>query len=222
MLVDENGIFITQREVPEMALLQLGPRDNGWKIRHKSRDITPLEIPFEVSRRPEIQVQIFKDTCMALRVDKEIDQWFQQALGLTCHLVYMPDDAQRQIDLKYAKPGEVVSFADGYPYLLLSQASLDGLNARLEEPVPMNRFRPNLVISGVGAHEEDKWKEIQIGEVRFGVPKPCARCVVDHGKPGNGNQRQRTLVTPFLLTASKALRYCLDKICFGVLDKSCQ
>jgi uncharacterized protein YcbX len=94
-------------------------------------------------------------------------------------LVFMPDASRRQVNQNYApSPDDVVGFADGYPFLLISEASLKDLNQRLNAPVPMNRFRPNLVISGCLPYEEDTWKWIRIGEVRFKVAKPCARCIV--------------------------------------------
>jgi uncharacterized protein YcbX len=90
----------------------------------------------------------------------------------------MPDDARRRVQPLYARRGETVSFADGFPLLLISQASLDDLNARLDQPVPMNRFRPNLVVSGCEAFDEDRWQRIRIGTLEFDVAKPCSRCVM--------------------------------------------
>ena len=99
-------------------------------------------------------------------------------LQLDCRLVYLPDDQVRQVDPKYANPGEQVGFADGFPFLLISQASLDDLNARLDNPVPMQRFRPNLVVDGCSAYAEDAWRRIRIGDIEFRVAKPCSRCII--------------------------------------------
>jgi hypothetical protein len=90
----------------------------------------------------------------------------------------MPDDSVRPVDPSYGEAGDRVSFVDGYPFLIVSRAALDALNARLASQLPMNRFRPNVVIGGVGAHTEDTWRSIRIGEIPFDVVKPCARCVV--------------------------------------------
>jgi uncharacterized protein YcbX len=99
-------------------------------------------------------------------------------LGLPCRLVYMPDSCQRLVDGHFARDGETVSFADGFPLLLISQASLDDLNRKLDNPVPMNRFRPNLVVNGCDPFAEDGWRRIRIGDVEFDVAKPCSRCVI--------------------------------------------
>jgi len=99
-------------------------------------------------------------------------------LGQPCRLVYMPDTCRRLVDGLYAREGETVSFADGFPLLLISQASLDDLNSRLDNPVPMNRFRPNLVVSGCDSFAEDGWRRIRIGDVEFDVAKPCSRCLI--------------------------------------------
>jgi uncharacterized protein YcbX len=90
----------------------------------------------------------------------------------------MPDTCRRLVDGLYAREGETVSFADGFPLLLISQASLDDLNSRLDSPVPMNRFRPNLVVSGCDSFAEDGWRRLRIGDVEFDVVKPCSRCVI--------------------------------------------
>jgi uncharacterized protein YcbX len=110
----------------------------------------------------------------------------------------MPDDVVRPIDPRFATGGDRVSFTDGFPLLLITQASLDGLNARLERPLPMNRFRPNLVISGATPHAEDGWQRVRIGEIEFAVVKPCARCVtttIDQNTATAGREPLRTLAT---------------------------
>ena len=104
--------------------------------------------------------------------------WLSDRLGSACRLFYMPEDSVRLVDGLYAHNGETVSFADGFPILLISRASLDDLNGRLPSPVPMNRFRPNLVISGCAPFAEDDWKRIRIGDMVFDVAKPCSRCAI--------------------------------------------
>lgn len=125
-------------------------------------------------------------SCAGMAVDEtDLDRFGPAAdaalsgfLDRDCRLVYMPEDTRRPVDTRYARQGETVSFADGFPLLLVSQASLDDLNSRLPEPVPMNRFRPNLVVSGCGPFAEDDWRRLRIGELELEVAKPCSRCVM--------------------------------------------
>jgi len=124
------------------------------------------------------RVQIWEDSVDAIDTGDEAALWFASMMGCSCRLVYMPDDAHRLADSRYARQESLVSFADAFPVLLLSQASLDELNTRLPEPVTMDRFRPNLVIGGCSPYEEDTWERIQIGQTYFHVAKPCARCTV--------------------------------------------
>lgn len=124
------------------------------------------------------KVRVWQDDCEAVLVSAEADHWFSKALGTPCHLVYMPETSQRPVDPKYAKAEETVSFADGYPYLMIGQASLDDLNDRLSEPIDMIRFRPNLVFSGGTPFMEDEWENFSIGAARFRGTKPCARCQI--------------------------------------------
>ena len=105
----------------------------------------------------------------------------------------MPEDCQRLVDGAYAKSAETVSFADGFPLLLLSQASLDLLNSKLGSPVPINRFRPNLVVDGCKAHAEDDWRQIRIGGMEFDVAKACARCVVPSIDQASGEKDSEIL-----------------------------
>jgi uncharacterized protein YcbX len=175
MLVDGAGQFVTQRNLPKLALIKtsLDAGQLALTIGHSQR-VVP--VPSEgASRR---LVTVWGDTLEALDAGDEVADWLFEALSLPCRLVYMPDDARRQVAPLYARRGELVSFADGFPLLLISEASLADLNARLEQPVPMNRFRPNLVVTGCEAFAEDRWQRIRIGEIEFDVAKPCARCVM--------------------------------------------
>lgn len=178
LLVEPSGQFITQRQVPEMALLRLEQTDTGWSVSHKHGGLDPLDFPMIPESKEEMTVQVFKDRMPALTVSDSADAWFSAALDRPCRLVYMPEDSHRPVDPAYAKNKELVSFADGYPTMLLSQASLDHLNTKLEAPVLMDRFRPNLVIAGTEPHAEDAWTSFQLGEIRFSAVKPCSRCGV--------------------------------------------
>jgi len=178
MLVDEAGRFLTQRTFAEMALLQVSLLADGLEVRHKTKDITPFLIPFEPATQHIYQVQIWEDICPAVEVSSTANKWFTAALDRFCRLVYMPDTTQRQADLDYAKAGDIVSFADGYPILLIGESSLADLNSRLSHPVPMNRFRPNLVFTGGAPFAEDHWDHFRIGDIAFRGVKPCGRCLV--------------------------------------------
>jgi len=107
----------------------------------------------------------------------------------------MPEESLRPVDPDYAREGDIVSFADAFPLLLISQPSLDDLNSRLVVPVPMNRFRPNIVVSGCGAYDEDKWKIIRVGGTFFHVKKPCSRCVTTTIDQTTGVQGKEPLAT---------------------------
>jgi uncharacterized protein len=198
MLIDNENRFITQRAKPSLALIEITLKDEGFEIRHRVKDIAPLMLPFSISKGTPLDVQVWDDVCSALWYDES--GWFKEATGLDCRLVYMHDDSQRLVDPRYAHQNEITSFSDGFPFLLVGEASLDDLNQRLETPVPMNRFRPNLVFTGGAAFEEDTFAQLTIGDVPFLAPKPCARCVfttIDQvtGKKDLHNNPLKTLAT---------------------------
>ena len=129
-------------------------------------------------RVKKVTVKIWQDECQAYDAGEEAAKWLSMALSIECRLVYFPDDEFRQIDLSYANKGEGTAFSDGFPILLISNASLNDLNARLANPITMQHFRPNLVVSGCNPFEEDNWKKIQIGNIVFRIVKPCSRCII--------------------------------------------
>jgi uncharacterized protein YcbX len=145
-----------------------------------------------------VEVQVWDDRCLARDLGDEPARWFSSFLGEQVRLVFMPDETFRQIDVDYVPGIRRVSFADGFPLLLIGEGSLDELNRRLPKPVPMNRFRPNLVLAGSEPFAEDTWASVQIGAVGFDVLKPCSRCVattVDHDTAEAGKEPLRTLAT---------------------------
>jgi uncharacterized protein YcbX len=186
MLVDPDGLFLTQRQLPAMARLITSihpalPAADGARtarLRVGFDQLAPLEVPLVPQAGTPCEVRIFQNSVQAIDLGAEPAAFFSGALGRPARLVYMPDDALRAVHPDYAEPGDIVSFADGFPYLLASDSSLRLLNARLAEPVPMNRFRPNLVVSGAEAFAEDQWTRVRIGEVPFEVRKPCTRCAI--------------------------------------------
>lgn len=177
MLVDEADMFFTQREHPRMATISLNLETEG--LRASADGMEDLLIPY-IPPEPQLRtVTVWRNVCQALTVAAHVDQWFSRFLQTPCRLVYMPDETRREVNPLFAVNQDIVSFADGYPFMLLGEASLDELNGRLNEtPVPMNRFRPNFVLKGTPAFAEDEWKEILIGETIFYLVKPCDRCQI--------------------------------------------
>ena len=195
MLTDESGTFITQRVYHQLALLKTEITDTGILVSNRSKPKESVAVPFNLLSEETIKVSVWDDTIEALHVDNSVDEWFSDFLKLNCKLVYLPESGERPVDRRYADNNEQVSFADAFPYLLITQASLDDLNERLDVPVPMDRFRPNLVIAGASAFEEDNWKEVRIGEVHFKVAKPCARCVMTTVDQQSGVKGKEPLYT---------------------------
>ena len=177
LLVDENGMFMTQRDFPQMALLKLSFTENSFSVLD-IKDNNKTIIPFESQSNKTIKVNIWDDVCNAIVVDKNLDLWFSNAIDKKCSLVYMPDDEKRIVEKKYINEEHIVSFADAYPFLIIGQASLDDLNSKLTTPILMNRFRTNFVFTGGNPFEEDNWKKFNIGAAEFEAVKPCARCVI--------------------------------------------
>lgn len=198
MLVDQSGRFVSQRGFPRLSLLQVELETAGLRVFPKKQPDLNLFIPFDLSEGAEIPVVIWDDQVIGQIVSKSVGQWFSDFLGFDVDLVKMPESAQRKVDSRYAVNFESVSFADGMPYLIIGQASLDELNARLEQPVPMNRFRPNLVFSGGAPYLEDEIRKIRIGTVDFQIVKPCARCVlttINQETGEGGKEPLRTLAS---------------------------
>lgn len=178
MLIDEAGKFISQRTEHKLFLLKTEISSCNIFIYNKAFPEQSIEVPTNQSSTNTIRISIWDDTVMATHLNEKLDLWFSDYLNKPCKLVFMPENGSRAIDIHYAMNNEQVSFADAFPYLLISQASLNDLNRRLSDPVGMDRFRPNLVVSGAKAYEEDLWSEIKIGEVYFKVAKPCSRCIL--------------------------------------------
>lgn len=178
MLIDESDRFISQRTFPLMAMLHVEIGTDTLSVYHLSEPDDLIHIPFNAEGNGITSVTVWDDAMPARLVNPQIDEWFSKKLGVSVRLVKMPDSTERKVDPRYAVNGESVSFADGMPYLLIGQSSLADLNSRLEAPVPMNRFRPNIVFSGGESFVEDSWRKIQIGGVDFQVIKSCARCIM--------------------------------------------
>jgi uncharacterized protein len=192
MLVDENGTFQTQRELATMACLHCSPLPNGFRVKDV-RNGSSLDLPWSMSEGERQKVSVWSDTLSALHGEPLWDAWFSEALERLVRLVYMPDAAERRTDGSYAS--SLTSLSDDFPYLIASLPSLDDLNARLPAPIGMERFRPNFVVAGGTPFQEDTWTEIRIGDARFQLVKPCARCVVTTTDQNTGERSKEPLRT---------------------------
>jgi hypothetical protein len=178
LLVDEAGQFISQRKSPRLGQIRLTRDHTQLSVSYP--DKAPLKLELNVHSSVRHKAMIWSDKVDGMWVGHEFDDWFSNVLEQQVHLIHMNDEVHRPLIKEHLPQHRSfeVSFADGYPYLLTSQASLDDLNGRLDNPVPMDRFRANLMVSGFEAFAEDHWKKIKIGEVEFLVVKPCARCQI--------------------------------------------
>ena len=194
MLVDGDGKFMTQRVYPSMALFKLTLEATNIIVDHKGDS---LHLSLNHANRPgALEVQIWDDLVSAVEVSPEHSLWFTERLGIKCRLVYFPEENARPVDPAYKVNDEHVSLADAYPFLIIGQSSVDDLNKKLVQPVPINRFRPNFVFIGGEPYEEDTWKNFTIGSNRFFGVKPCARCVlttVNQETGEKGDEPLRTL-----------------------------
>lgn len=209
MLVDAQNRFLSQREVTAMALLQTRITEEGIVVKDKREPGKEICIPFSITATATIKVQVWDDSCDAVLVNEELDAWFSEALQINCRLVYMPDESEWKVDKNYAAADEVTSFSDGYPILIIGQSSLDDLNARLNEKVTMDRFRPNIVFTGGDPYEEDCMEVFKINDIFFYGVKRCSRCVVttiEQSSAVKGKEPLRTLA---------AYRQENNKIYFG-------
>lgn len=212
MLTGMDGVFMTQREFPRMATITTSFAEKGLVA--TADGFGEAVVPYEPATGDRRQVTIWQSVCEGEVCAPELNEWFSDVLATACQLVFMPDTSRRGINPRFDRGDEIVSFADGYPLMVIGEASLADLNNRIKansdlpprppatssadhpdseaespllkpggepqlfEPLPMNRFRPNLVVSGSGAFAEDGWQEVQIGDTAFRSTKPCERCVV--------------------------------------------
>jgi uncharacterized protein YcbX len=184
MVVDSDGNFLTQREHPSMA--RIIPRLKNDALELQASGMARLEIPLSLPNphnAPTLKVSVWDDTLQAYDCGEATATWFSQAIGSPCRLVRFHPYATRLANRKWTGVHRVQTlFADGFPMLIISEASLEDLNRKLvaqgRSPLPMNRFRPNFVIAGTAAFEEDLATSIQIGDTRLQPVKPCPRCPI--------------------------------------------
>ncbi|MFA5581236.1 MAG: MOSC domain-containing protein [Paracoccaceae bacterium] len=178
MVIRPGGLFVTLREMPALSGVHAQAVGDGLRLAHGD---ARCDIAAPPPGAPELQVMIFGKPCRARDAGDAAAQFLGDAIGTPLRLVHLFADDLRQIDPDFAAPGEFVSFADGFPLLLTTQASLIALNEALPDgfgPLAMGRFRPNLVVEGAAPWAEDHWRRIRIGAMTFRIVKPCARCVI--------------------------------------------
>lgn len=198
MLIDAAGVFVTQREAPALARIDVVLGGDGVVLSAWGHG--EVRVPLRPSPdAPRRAVRIWKTEIVAIDCGDAAARWLSTWVGAPVRLVFMPDDATRAVSPEHARPGDVVGFADGFPLLLAATASLADLNDRLQGPVPMDRFRPNLVVSGGAPWDEDGWARVQIGGVALRVAKPCGRCTLITIDQGTG---ERTGAEPLRTLAS--------------------
>jgi hypothetical protein len=196
MLVDTAGTFLSQRRAPRMATIDVVIGMDALRI--SGPGMEDLEVPLEPSEGETIPVVVWDDRLNAFPVGRDADAWFSEVLRMPCRLVRQPEAHVRPVDPRDGTADDAVSLADGFPVLITSTSSLVELNSRLQDPVPMNRFRPNIVVRGATPYAEDTWRSIAGPDLTLRVAKPCARCQIvtkDQRTGVGGEEPLRTLAT---------------------------
>lgn len=203
IIVDASGKFLTQRELPRMATINVQVTGDGLRLTSGTGE--SIDVPM-LADGERVTTEVWGRRGEAIVHDAGTSKWFSDVLGADVELRCMPDDVGRPVRPPFDNNGDVTGFADGYPLLLIGEASLVDLNRRLvggtpavQSPLPMNRFRPNLVVAGAEPFAEDNWSRIRVGEAVFRSTKPCDRCVmttVDQAKGEfAGKEPLKTLAT---------------------------
>jgi len=190
MLIDDQNQFITQRKHPNLS--QFYPKIIGDKISINHHD-KKHEFSISETLDEALFSKVWDDETKVFEVNKATSEWFSEALGFECKLVKIANNGDRKHSSSKLNTTLNVSLADGYPYLLIGSESLNYLNQKLEEKITMARFRPNIVISSLIAHEEDSFGNFQIGKVKFKNAKPCGRCIMINNNPLNGVVKKEPL-----------------------------
>ena len=195
MLVDEKGVFMTQRAHPGMALIKPSIDSERLTFRHNTDTVHIPLAPSGPDSGALQSVMIWNDIVTVREVSPQHSEWFSDQLKVKCKLMFFPEEEERAVDPAYKIDNEQVSLADAFPFLIIGQSSLDELNARLAQPVPMNRFRPNFVFTGGEPFEEDTWRNFSIADNQFVAVKPCARCPIPTVDQDTGKKSAEPLKT---------------------------
>lgn len=191
ILIDGDGRFMSQRTHPRMALLQVEVHDGGVKVLEPGGSSCTLSTAEE---GPRVDLTLWDRPGYAIEIEGEPGRWMTEWFGELVRVGFMPPGGRRTTDPAFL-PGRSVSFADGYPVLMVSTASLEELSRRAGRPVEMSRFRPNIVVSGCGPHEEDRWRRVRVGGVPMTGVKPCPRCVATTVDPATAERGPEPLAT---------------------------
>ncbi len=194
LITDTEGVFITQRVNGRMALLQATIEDNYLIIKEKQNENNSIKIPIDAGGTTH-EVVIWDDKVKAAVVSAKADKWLSDFLGKEYRLVKMPEISERRVDEDYNTGDDIVSFADGYPFLIIGETSMKDLNERLEIPLSIRRFRANFIFTGGEPFQEDIFKSFKIGEIAFLGVKNCARCVLTTRDPDTGIKGKEPLQT---------------------------
>lgn len=183
MVVNPEGKFLTQRQLPKMAFIQPSVQiNNSHQIETltlSAKDVSPLHVSVNTLKTDKLSVTVWKDSLQATDCGDEAAEWLSELLGKPCRLVMLPDDSQRQVSLKRAEPGRYVGFADGYPLLVTTEASIDFISAEVGREIAIERFRPNVLVAGdITAFSELKWQALEFAQGGVKLVKPCERCVI--------------------------------------------
>ncbi len=216
VIVDENHNFLTQRTVPKMVTIKTTLHGNQITLSHHN---STVKIPTTKYSEENKTITLWKDHVQAQHVSTTVDKWLSNYLNKSCKMYYMPVTTQRQVDTDFAAIGQCVSFADAFPLLLTSIASHEALNKRMGESIAIERFRPNMVISGTTPFAEDELTTFKINALTFHAVKKCSRCIVPSINPQNGSIDKKNI-----LVELNKFRKINGKIMFGqnlIFDDLC-
>ncbi len=178
MIVTSEGRYISQREEHRLALIRPSIGDHD-ELSLDAPGMLPITISSTATREPAVrEVTVHRDRCLAADEGDEAAAWLSEFLRMGCRLVRAAEGFDRHASRRSGSRPIDISFTDAYPFLLIGEESLEELCSRLEAPVPMNRFRPNIVVRGAGPYAEDGWLKLRIGSMEFTAIKGCARCVI--------------------------------------------
>lgn len=211
VIVDENNAAITGRQNAQTLGFSSELFSDHLLVRHSGDSI---KLPLERNDQPSLEIKIFSSIANGIEISDDVNSWFSERLKQECRVVILDSSRPRQVQENHGgKQGEIVGFADMNPTLLISEASLEDLNSRLESPVSMKNFRPNIVVQGCNSFEEDVWRKLKIGECVFRIVQKCERCVFTTIDPDTLEKNKKA--EP-LRTLAKYRRTSGNDVAFGV------